>query len=172
MTDWIFFHELFLVSWSGQLKLKIEVFIFSGLYYKHVTIVNYASSCVNKLEASFNDDARVVIYDRRMFVVQATGLDGKNLTLRHSFTNIWHFLLFQWPVSSPDLSPPWRTSRWLPEDQPTSPASSTTWAATRSISLLLSAYWHLVKRILAVGELKLSVNFSCRWVDIYYRAFK
>jgi Cullin family len=28
-----------------------------GLYYKHVTIVNYASSGVNKLRASLNDDA-------------------------------------------------------------------------------------------------------------------
>ena len=44
-----------------------------GLYYKHVTIVNYTSSSVNKLKASLNDDARVVIYDRHMFIVQATG---------------------------------------------------------------------------------------------------
>ncbi len=44
----------------------------SGLYYKHVTIVNYASSGVNKLKASLNDDARVVIYDCHMFIVQAT----------------------------------------------------------------------------------------------------
>jgi Cullin family len=28
-----------------------------GLYHKHVTIVNYASSGVNKLRASLNDDA-------------------------------------------------------------------------------------------------------------------
>ncbi len=45
----------------------------SGLYYKHVTIVNYASSGINKLKASLNNDARVVIYDRHMFIVQATG---------------------------------------------------------------------------------------------------
>jgi hypothetical protein len=43
----------------------------SGLYYKHVTIVNCASSGVNMLKASLND-ARVVIYDCRMFIVQAT----------------------------------------------------------------------------------------------------
>ncbi len=42
-----------------------------GLYYKHVTIVNYTSSSVNKLRASLNDDARVVIYDRHMFKEQA-----------------------------------------------------------------------------------------------------
>jgi hypothetical protein len=44
---------------------------FSGLYYKHVMIINYASSGVNKLKASLNDDARVIIYDRHMFIVQA-----------------------------------------------------------------------------------------------------
>ncbi len=42
----------------------------SGLYYKHVTIINYASSGVSKLKASLNDDARVVIYDRHMFIVR------------------------------------------------------------------------------------------------------
>ena len=45
-----------------------------GLYYKHVTIVYYASSVVNNLKASLNDDARVVLYDRHMFIAQATGL--------------------------------------------------------------------------------------------------
>jgi len=44
----------------------------SDLYYKHVTIVNYTSSGVNKLKALLNDDARVVIYDNHMFIVQAT----------------------------------------------------------------------------------------------------
>jgi hypothetical protein len=44
----------------------------SGLYYKHTTIVNYASGIVNKLEALLTYDARVVIYDRHVFRVQAT----------------------------------------------------------------------------------------------------
>jgi hypothetical protein len=43
-----------------------------GLYYKPITIVNDNSRVVNKLEASLNDDARVVIYDCLMFIVQAT----------------------------------------------------------------------------------------------------
>jgi hypothetical protein len=34
-------------------------------------IVIYTSSGINKLKASLNDDARVVIYDRHMFIVQA-----------------------------------------------------------------------------------------------------
>ncbi len=58
---------LFFTQWKLQN-------ISSGLYYKHETIVNYTSSGVNNLKASLNDDTRVVIYDRHMFIVQATGL--------------------------------------------------------------------------------------------------
>ena len=43
-----------------------------GLYYKHITIVNYDSSIFNKFGALLTDDARGVIYDRQMFIVQAT----------------------------------------------------------------------------------------------------
>jgi hypothetical protein len=35
-------------------------------------IVNDDSRVINKLEASLIDDARVIIYDRHMFIVQAT----------------------------------------------------------------------------------------------------
>jgi hypothetical protein len=44
----------------------------SVLYYKPMTIVNDDSRVVNKLEAALTDNARVVIYDRQMFIVQAT----------------------------------------------------------------------------------------------------
>ncbi len=44
----------------------------SGLYYKPMMIVNDDSRVINKLEASLTDDARVVIYDHHMFIVQAT----------------------------------------------------------------------------------------------------
>jgi hypothetical protein len=37
-----------------------------------MTIVNDDSRVINKLEASLTDDARVIIYDRHMFIVQAT----------------------------------------------------------------------------------------------------
>jgi hypothetical protein len=37
-----------------------------------MTIINDDSRVVNKLEASLTDDARVVVYDRHMFIVQAT----------------------------------------------------------------------------------------------------
>jgi len=40
-------------------------------------IVNYDSSTINRLGASLTDDARVVIYDRQMFIVQATGVFPK-----------------------------------------------------------------------------------------------
>jgi hypothetical protein len=42
------------------------------LYYKHTTILNYASSIVNKLEALLTGDSRVVIYDCHVFIVHAT----------------------------------------------------------------------------------------------------
>ena len=69
-----------------------------GLYYKPMIIVNNDSRVVNKLKTSLTDDARVVIYDCHMFIVQAPGLVGrcrrrkfsrrqsfrrKNLTIHH-----------------------------------------------------------------------------------------
>ncbi len=45
----------------------------SGLYYKPMMIVNDDSRVVTKLETSLTDDARVIIYDCHMFLVQATG---------------------------------------------------------------------------------------------------
>jgi hypothetical protein len=45
----------------------------SGLYYKLMMIVNDDSRVINKLEASLTNDARVIIYDRHMIIVQSTG---------------------------------------------------------------------------------------------------
>ncbi len=47
----------------------------SGLYYKPMTIVNDDSRVINKFETLLTDDARVVIYDCHMFIVQATDLE-------------------------------------------------------------------------------------------------
>jgi len=44
----------------------------SGLYHKHITIINDDSRVINKLETLLNDDARLVIYDHHMFIVEAT----------------------------------------------------------------------------------------------------
>jgi len=61
------------------MKIRLGKDLPSGLYYKPMTIVNDDSRVINKLEASLTDDARVVIYDRHMFVVQPTG--GQTLWL-------------------------------------------------------------------------------------------
>jgi len=45
--------------------------VISSLYYKTITFGNDDSSIVNKLETSVIEDARVVIYDCHMFIVQA-----------------------------------------------------------------------------------------------------
>jgi len=45
-----------------------------GLYYKPMMILNDDSKVINKLEASLTVDARVIIYDHHMFIVQATDL--------------------------------------------------------------------------------------------------
>jgi hypothetical protein len=62
-----------MISWQRQalphLQFKTQP---SGLYYKPITIVNDDSRVINKLEASLTDDARVVIYNHHMFIVQAT----------------------------------------------------------------------------------------------------
>jgi hypothetical protein len=51
---------------------RVCISLSSGLYYKPMTIVNDDSRVINKLEASLTDHARVIIYDRHMFIVQAT----------------------------------------------------------------------------------------------------
>jgi hypothetical protein len=45
----------------------------SGQYCKPMMIVNDDSRVINKLESSLTNNARVIIYDRHMFIVQATG---------------------------------------------------------------------------------------------------
>jgi hypothetical protein len=59
---------------------KFNITCTCGLYYKRTTIVNYASSIVNKLEALLTDDARVIIYDHHVFIVQVTGTSSGDKT--------------------------------------------------------------------------------------------
>jgi hypothetical protein len=54
------------------IRTIFDMALISGQYYKHMTIVNYASSIVNRLKALLTDDARVVIYDRHVFILKAT----------------------------------------------------------------------------------------------------
>ncbi len=49
----------------------------SGLYYKHVMLVNDASSGIIKWRFKFIDATRGVIYNRHMFIVQATKYNFK-----------------------------------------------------------------------------------------------
>jgi hypothetical protein len=60
-------------------KSKNDEYI-CGLYYKHITIINYDCSIINTYIASLTDDAIVVIYARHMFIVQATGYLSVTLT--------------------------------------------------------------------------------------------
>ncbi len=55
-------------------SLNSDLILVCGLYYKHTTIINYASGIINKVEALHNGNARVIIYNRHVFIVQATGL--------------------------------------------------------------------------------------------------
>ncbi len=48
------------------------------LYYKPIMIVNDASRVVNKLETSLTANTRVAIYDRHMFIAQATDESSKD----------------------------------------------------------------------------------------------
>ncbi len=50
-------------------------------------IVNYTFSVINKLEALLTDDARDVIYDRHVFIVQAIGPNVLKLFM--SIINEW-----------------------------------------------------------------------------------
>ncbi len=57
----------------------------SGLYHKPMTIINEDSRVISKLEASLTDNARVVIYDRQMLIVQAIGqLERSNTNRTYS----------------------------------------------------------------------------------------
>jgi len=52
----------------------------SGLYYKHVTIVNDNSSIVSKWSFKLIDDPRVIIYDHHRFIIQATDVIVKKIS--------------------------------------------------------------------------------------------
>ncbi len=61
-------------------SLKFEARLVScGLYYKHITVVNDNSSVVNNWSSKLTDDARAIIYDRNMFIVQTAKKNTKRL---------------------------------------------------------------------------------------------
>ncbi len=65
---WIFLLNSFTAIKRRFLDVRI-----SDDHYKHVMIVNNNSSCVIKWSFKLIDAARGIIYDCRMFIIQATG---------------------------------------------------------------------------------------------------
>jgi hypothetical protein len=59
-----------------------------GLYYKLTTIVNYASSVVSEQSFQLIDDARVIIYDHHVFIVQAAGGQSSNFFMLFMFSTL------------------------------------------------------------------------------------
>jgi hypothetical protein len=70
-------------AWKGQTMLLITNINYNckkfhnigpcGLYYKHMTIVNDDSSIISKWSSNRIGNARVVIYNCNMFIIQANG---------------------------------------------------------------------------------------------------
>jgi hypothetical protein len=59
---------------------------FCGLYYKHITIVNDDSSVISYWHSPLIGNARVVIYDHTMFIIQATDGGRGIIYDRHVFS--------------------------------------------------------------------------------------
>ena len=75
---------------AGKARTYLSKAHSSGLYYKPMTILYDNARIVNKLDASLTDNARVIIYDRHMFIVQANG----DITLPPSLSTEWcHFFV-------------------------------------------------------------------------------
>ncbi len=81
-------------SGTGQIKPDFSCLLITVASYWHkwpvftpIMIVNDDSSVINKLETSLIDDARVVIYDHNMFIVQAIG-SILEMFLHLQFTNV------------------------------------------------------------------------------------
>ncbi len=56
----------------NNIPIYFSILISSGLYYKHMTIVNDDSSIIIKWSFKLIDATRNVIYNCHMFIVQAT----------------------------------------------------------------------------------------------------
>jgi len=59
------------LKYSGKLLLYFK-FDTGGLYYKQMMIVNNNPSIISQWISKFIDDARVVIYNRNMFIILTT----------------------------------------------------------------------------------------------------
>ncbi len=59
---------------GGKWYSDTSPFSIPCLHYKHVTIVNDDCSVISKWRFKLTDDARVIIYNCNMFIIQATRL--------------------------------------------------------------------------------------------------
>ncbi len=66
-TEWQYYNVM-VVNYRSKSLITLPC----GLYYKHTMIVNDDSSIVSKWSSKLIDDARAVIYNRNMFIIQAT----------------------------------------------------------------------------------------------------
>jgi hypothetical protein len=81
------------LGWKGLVWTNIPAYFISvtkkkvynidicGLFYKHMPIVKDDSSIVSKWSSKLIDNARVIIYDHHMFIVQATNVKTFTLLL-------------------------------------------------------------------------------------------
>ncbi len=77
-------HNVLILQTRTILKaLWQHAWVILGLYYKHMMIVNDDSSIISKWSCKLIDNARVVIYDSHMFIIQATGLVLLNFFMKH-----------------------------------------------------------------------------------------
>jgi hypothetical protein len=91
----------------------------SGLYYKHVTIVNDDSRVISNWSIKLIDDLSVITYDRQRFIIQAT--DGiLNLILNENTSAV--SFCCQVGTWVPDMfcnfyfSEKWQNCLWLNND--------------------------------------------------------
>jgi len=57
-----------------------------GLYYKHMTIINDDSSIISRRSSKLIGGARVITYNRNMFIKEATeGANGSNAAVDIDF---------------------------------------------------------------------------------------
>jgi hypothetical protein len=77
-------------TWPKQLlgSLSLTFALPCVLYYKPIMIVNDSSRVINKLETSLTVNTRVIIYDRHMFIVQATDESSKDLRCQRKHRQI------------------------------------------------------------------------------------
>jgi len=80
----IYDRNVLIIQPTGVFIEQFSNSISFGLYYKPITIVNDDSSIISKLETSLIDDAKVVIYDRNMFIVQSTGVFNEQFSTSKS----------------------------------------------------------------------------------------